>query len=410
MSAPRVMERADSTFDVSQAYFLVAFGGLLEVFALFAVAIRIYTRHAIARSVGIDDYLAVGALVTTIATGVVNSINAIDYLPYTTDEADGNMDSKLYFVNEISYNVALMFMKMTFLFQFFRIFRNVQTMRLVYLAAIFVVGGWCISQIFVSIFICRPFAANWDRQVSGAVCLPVSVPTYGNAIGTIVTDVIVLFLPLPTLWSLKLSTSQKWAAFGVFGVGAIVPAVSAGRIWSLSVPPPNGFVNSACFSIAELTLGIIAAAAGTVRALISRHFPTLPRERIGSRDSNRKFFSGATGSSVTTRTQTGGDRGLSQYYRFGEDQNQGTNLSRTNTTKGTLTALRKLTSDGRTAQTGQTAPAVVDDWQSWWGTRARITTGKSNRPMKDGAAEFLGEFGIYVEMNWEVHETIVEAT
>lgn len=42
------------------------------------------------------------------------------------------------------------------------------------------------------------------------------------------------------------------------------------------------------------------------------------------------------------------------------------------------------------------------------GATTTITTGgKYDRSMADGAAEFLGEFGIVVDQVWEVTETIV---
>lgn len=74
---------------------------------------------------------------------------------------------------------------------------------------------------------CLPIAANWDMinfdraAAANVSCLPVWVPTYLNAGGTVITDIIVLLLPVPALWSLRLRRSQKWAAFGVFGIGGM---------------------------------------------------------------------------------------------------------------------------------------------------------------------------------------------
>jgi hypothetical protein len=113
------------------------------------------------------------------------------------------------------------FIKMTFLFQFFHIFQYVYRMRIAYIVAMVVVGAWSVSQILLPVFVCHPVEANWNSNVPGTSCMSFMIPTYGNAGGTIVSDIIVLFLPLPTLWSLRLSTSQKWAVFGVFGIGAM---------------------------------------------------------------------------------------------------------------------------------------------------------------------------------------------
>jgi hypothetical protein len=60
------------TYDVGQARFLVAFGAILSAIAVGAVGARLYTRYFIANQVGIDDYLAVGALVSATKTASQN--------------------------------------------------------------------------------------------------------------------------------------------------------------------------------------------------------------------------------------------------------------------------------------------------------------------------------------------------
>jgi hypothetical protein len=135
---------------------------------------------------------------------------------------DINFRLQLFFSYQILYNVAMAFVKMTFLFQYFRIFRYVPKMRIVYMIAIVLVGLWSIAQVLINLFSCTPIQAAWDRaSAPDALCISPVVLSQGTAIGSVITDIICLFLPLPTLWALKLRTTQKWAAFGVFGVGAM---------------------------------------------------------------------------------------------------------------------------------------------------------------------------------------------
>jgi hypothetical protein len=44
---------------------------------------------------------------------------------------------------------------------------------------------------------------------------------YGNAIPTIVTDVLMLALPLPYIAQLQLPRGQKWGLAGIFLVGIL---------------------------------------------------------------------------------------------------------------------------------------------------------------------------------------------
>jgi hypothetical protein len=132
---------------------------------------------------------------------------------------------QLFYVIKIIYTIGVAFYKLTFLIQFWRIFRSIYYMRILYIVAIVLISGWSISQILVTIMTCLPIWSNWEQidptSATNIVCLPVWVSTYLNAGGTVLTDLIVLLLPVPTLWSLRLRRSQKWAAVGIFGIGGM---------------------------------------------------------------------------------------------------------------------------------------------------------------------------------------------
>lgn len=115
------------------------------------------------------------------------------------------------------YCAALLFLKMTFLFQYYRVLA-VQRMRMVYLISMFVVGGWGLSQVFVGIFTCNPVAGFWDSSL-GATCIPNIPQWYINAAGNIITDVVVFALPLPAIWGLQLAQPTKIMLMAIFSLG-----------------------------------------------------------------------------------------------------------------------------------------------------------------------------------------------
>jgi hypothetical protein len=120
------------------------------------------------------------------------------------------------------YNTAMMFIKMTFLLQYFRVFQHVYSMWVAYIVAMIIVGCWCLTQTLLVIFACLPVQAFWDAStLAEAKCWIRPDFVYINAGGTIVTDLIVLFLPLPTLLHLKLRPTQKWGLIGIFGIGGL---------------------------------------------------------------------------------------------------------------------------------------------------------------------------------------------
>lgn len=84
-------------------------------------------------------------------------------------------------------------------------------------------------QILVTILQCQPTNAWWERfnpthplQPDDYKCTVDSDKFfYGNAIPTIVTDVLILVLPLPYITTLQLPRGQKWALAGIFLVGLL---------------------------------------------------------------------------------------------------------------------------------------------------------------------------------------------
>jgi len=111
----------------------------------------------------------------------------------------------------------LLFIKLAFLFQYYRVLA-VQNMRVVYIVAMVVVGGWALSQVLVGIFICTPVHGFWDTTAN-AKCIPNIPQWYINAAGNIITDVAVFALPLPALWKLQMPKQQRYLLVGIFSLG-----------------------------------------------------------------------------------------------------------------------------------------------------------------------------------------------
>ena len=100
-------------------------------------------------------------------------------------------------------------------------------MRIVYIVAIVLVGGWALSQTLVGIFICTPIRGFWDSTIPSK-CIPNIPQWYINAGGNIATDVAVFCLPLPAIWKLQLKKQQKIILISIFCLGFLY-----------ALPPPS---------------------------------------------------------------------------------------------------------------------------------------------------------------------------
>ncbi|KAM7200850.1 putative integral membrane protein [Naviculisporaceae sp. PSN 640] len=276
------------------------------VFSTIMVALRLFTRVYVVKLVGIDDYAAVISLFVIYAAGIPialmtqwgsgKHIYALD--PASLPELVPNYLREFYFTI-VFYCAALMTIKLTFLLGYYRVLA-VQHMRVVYIVAMFVVGGWSLSQVFVGIFTCTPISGFWDKSIPSA-CIPNLPQWYINAAGNIITDVAVFVLPLPALWKLNLARPQKLALVGIFCLGFFTVVVSVIRIRYLRMFEDFTWENApaGCWSIGELTSAITCCCLPTLRPLLTRYFPSLG-SRIGrSSKGYAQTFEHGTGATST---------------------------------------------------------------------------------------------------------------
>lgn len=78
--------------------------------------------------------------------------------------------------------------------------------------------AWLIGIIFGTIFMCTPIEKNWNPMVPGK-CGPTNALWLGSAVPSVVIDLIILILPLPKIWGLRLSPAKKTGITLVFLLG-----------------------------------------------------------------------------------------------------------------------------------------------------------------------------------------------
>jgi hypothetical protein len=69
--------------------------------------------------------------------------------------------------------------------------------------------------------LCRPFAANWDPTIPGAVCANKEAFFIWASFPNMISDVILLALPMPVVWKLHATTRLKIGLTFTFAVGSL---------------------------------------------------------------------------------------------------------------------------------------------------------------------------------------------
>ncbi|ERF70232.1 hypothetical protein EPUS_00420 [Endocarpon pusillum Z07020] len=255
----------------SRAVPLITVSTVLQTLASITVLLRFLSKRA-NRSIGLDDWVALVALVFSFGlyiTGIL--ICTVGFAGFHMDILLPNQIEKFLlfvYVDNIFYALTLPTIKFSILLMYSRIFR-VKPFQYVAAAVGLIVAGWMIGVVFAQIFTCTPVEGAWKITVARH-CIDQIKFYYGNAIANLLTDVIILCLPLPLIWRLNMSTRKKRALSGVFLLGGFVCISSLLRIVSLRDIDNNDItytlVTTGVWTSTETPLAIVCACLPTLPA------------------------------------------------------------------------------------------------------------------------------------------------
>ncbi|KAI2469907.1 hypothetical protein F4781DRAFT_442290 [Annulohypoxylon bovei var. microspora] len=243
-----------------------------------AVGLRLYTRTCILKQLGVDDYLIFIAWAFALATGVSQSMNTRNGLGKHVWDLEDAVELEHYlkefYVSIALYNTGLMFVKLAFLTQYYRVF-SLKNMRMTFIAAMIIIGCWSLSQVIVGIFTCNPVDGFWEKS-SDSKCISNYPQWYINAAGNITTDIVIFVLPLPVLRHLHMPRAQRLVLIGIFSLGLFTCAISVIRVKFLKLGGDFSYENveGSSWSIAELCSGVTCACLPTLRPLVSKWVPS----------------------------------------------------------------------------------------------------------------------------------------
>jgi hypothetical protein len=96
--------------------------------------------------------------------------------------------------------------------------------------------AWAVGKILGVVFMCSPVQKGWDPMRPGH-CAPTGRLWSGGTIPSVVIDLLILALPVPKIWSLRISRSRKVGVMFVFILGYCAVIVSLGRMITIMKNP-----------------------------------------------------------------------------------------------------------------------------------------------------------------------------
>lgn len=106
---------------------------------------------------------------------------------------------------------------------YLRIFSGKRLRIAIWGVIVFVTLQW-LGFAITAVLQCEPVSYYWDRSLPNGKCIDIDAFYRSVTPFNLFVDVILVFLPLPTVWQLKASTNRKWALTFLFciGIGALV--------------------------------------------------------------------------------------------------------------------------------------------------------------------------------------------
>ncbi|TGZ82628.1 hypothetical protein EX30DRAFT_305028 [Ascodesmis nigricans] len=259
----------------------------MTVLAVMFTCLRFYARVQRGIGLGWDDYV--------LAVGVVFLLGCLVCQMFMLHYGMGlhaeflepwqvSQMMKTLLAYEIVYSTTVGIIKVSLLLMYIRIF-TIPAFRKVAWTLMCIAVSWAIAINFASAFQCTPVKKAWLPQTPGT-CIHVKAFFFGNAIPNIITDLVMLCLPMPVVWTLHSSLGHKLSLSVVFSLGAFTIFASTYRFTTLfqfdPLDPSWTLADSTTWSLIEGAAGIISACLPTLRPLLKKFTTLFPSSTAAS--------------------------------------------------------------------------------------------------------------------------------
>ncbi|KAI2628677.1 hypothetical protein GGR54DRAFT_628507 [Hypoxylon sp. NC1633] len=275
---------------------VVVIGAVFAGLALIAVALRFYVRLVRVRTfLGVDDWLILVSAILTLAMGLMMIIGSemgglaqptpqgTDPTGYFTVTNDAEvLTEKIFWAFELVQCFAFGTAKLSVLFFYRRIFLG-KVFSILSMILITFVLIWTFGFFFAILFRCGTnFRALWSPLKYIMANCHAGTPMFqAFSISDVITDSLILILPICRISRLQMTLTKKLAVCGVFLLGIVVVVGGALRLAIFTIQTNNPTLNADCIGrltteifwyMIEMGMSVVAACLPTVWPLLGR-FP-----------------------------------------------------------------------------------------------------------------------------------------
>ncbi|EGX46834.1 hypothetical protein AOL_s00097g260 [Orbilia oligospora ATCC 24927] len=286
------------------AHFLPLFASL-TIITTIVFALRIYSRLKVGGYIRAYDWIILAGFIITLATGIMRAYILTGPVHYrgvwdqSWDDYNALESSSL--ANNICYPIVVFLVKTSLLLFYYQL-TAWKPLRWATIITFAVVTCNSLALLFGYTFRCIPVLGWRGLNFLNAYC-PVKVwkLELGTSIVNIVTDVVIWLIPLPMIFKIIHTPTERFLAVLTFGIGALACICCGMRLsvmhnawFSKEIGKPMDSSIVATWTQTELYMAIICSSVPAIRALIIKKAPRILGFTEGNVDSMEKSQEGRT--------------------------------------------------------------------------------------------------------------------
>ncbi|KAF7597167.1 hypothetical protein BBP40_009506 [Aspergillus hancockii] len=290
--------------------------------------LRFYSRALIVKKIGLHDYCSLLAWIIDFGLSfslIYATTMGLGLPGAEIDSGKRSSITRVTFAFTVLYNPALMSVKTSILLFYLTFAKGQGLFRLANYATLAIVNVAGLALTLLMVFQCRPVGAVFQSPLpSKASCTSIITLYLASAPINIITDIAILFLPMPILTKIHLPWRQKIILTATFGGGVFVTIIDVIRIVYLQRAATQSNqalqstrINSGAlinissyaalsfmWSVVEVNMSMICSCIPLLKPLIARVIPKM----IGHTSRNRRSTTDTTDDSTTTGAFTSSPR------------------------------------------------------------------------------------------------------
>ncbi|KAH7155981.1 hypothetical protein EDB81DRAFT_944525 [Dactylonectria macrodidyma] len=245
---------------------------------LFVIA-RCATRYDM-NKLGWDDVAVVVSLLSSIIVSVSMQLaiqNGYGMHKADLTKPELNTALKMFFIAQTPYKVTVCLNKVAAILLYLRLFVT-RGFRIACFVAMGIIVAWSIGGVGATIWQCVPIAGAWNKKLD-ATCIDSNKFWVAYAVMNILTDIMVLALPIAPIMKLQMSIRERLLLCCVFLLGGFVTITSILRTTSVQNSLKNkedityNFIERGMWTLIEANLGIISACLPVLKRPLGKIFP-----------------------------------------------------------------------------------------------------------------------------------------